>query len=45
MPVNKHTTRAVMNLTGQAADCFCVQGWNPMTMSWEQLAGVMKQAF
>ena len=24
IPVTKHTTRAVMNLTGQAADWFCV---------------------
>ena len=35
IPVAKRATRAVMNLTGQAADWFRVQNWDPTSMTWE----------
>ena len=35
IPVAKQATQVVMSLTGQAADWFCVQNWDPTNMAWE----------
>ena len=45
IPEHLGATRAVMNLSGQAATWFRCTGVDPSTITWEQLSYKLRQAF
>ena len=45
VPAHLQATRAVMNLTGNAANWFHCTGVNPAMITWQQLVNEMRVAF
>ena len=45
VPAHLQATRAVMNLTGNAANCFCCTGVDPAMIMWQQLVNEMRVVF
>ena len=45
VPAHLQAIRAVMNLTGNAANWFCCTGVDPAMITWQQLVNEMRVAF
>ena len=45
IPAHLQAIRAVMNLTGNAANWFCCTGVDPAMIMWQQLVNEMRVAF
>ena len=45
IPAHLQATRAVMNLTGNAANWFCCTDVDPAMITWQQLVNEMRVAF